>query len=658
MASRDFEGPALSPDMTPPSFPLKASSTPKVGGRLSLFWEVWKEKGASPWVVETLREGYRLTFKHRPPLSPVPTLETHYTNPEKDRLIQNQIETLIEKGALEQVDQNNLGLGYYNRLFLVKKKTGKWRPIIDLKRLNKFLLVPKFKMESIQTVWDTLIPNNYTFSLDLKDAYFHIPVHPADRKYFRIYFGGLVFQFRALPFGLKSAPLVFTKVMSEVKAMVHKEGILLILYLDDWLVQICTYQEGLVQKDYLVSLCLQLGLMLNWEKSELIPTQQFIFIGAFFDLINNRVYPKEENMKKLQGKVDNFLISSSVTAKKWQSLLGTMTSQYRFIKWGRLEMRTPQLYLLAQWNQRTGDPYQKLLIPPQIKQSLLWWKDQKYNPLGVPLIPPPFTIRVFTDASKKGWGGHVDNLQFQGLWNQEEQKLHINILEMRAVSLTLQQLLPQPQAWILVSSDNTTVVAYINKEGGTRSKDLMQETYSLFTLVRQQDWNLRATYIPGKLNVIADQLSREGQLLPTEWSLHQEAADILFQKWGKPQIDLFATRFNTKCQLFISPVPDPQAWDVDTLSLSLEEMDGYAYPPHQILSKFLQKIQLTSHCRIILVAPHWPTQIWFPLLGRLSKEPPIQLPNWEKLLKQPRSNVFHYDPSTLDLHAWLITRNP
>ena len=83
-------------------------------------------------------------------------------------------------------------------------------------------------------------------------------------------------------------------------------------------------------------------------------------------------------------------------------------------------------------------------------------------------------------------------------------------------------------------------------------------------------WTLKARYIPGSLNVIADQLSRQEQTLPTEWSLHPLVVQDLFKRWGHPLVDLFATRYNNKCQVFVSPAPDPLAWQVDAFTLDLE----------------------------------------------------------------------------------------
>jgi len=528
--------------------------------------------------------------------------------------------------------------------------------IIDLKKLNRFVVIPKFKMETVQSIWNALQQGSYCFSVDLTDAYFQVPIHPASRKYLRICRHGVVYQFRALPFGLSTSPWIFTQIMSEIKVMVHIQGILMYLYLDDWLVQVANFQLGLRQSQYLVTLCESLGLLLNKEKSELLPTQDFGFIGARFDLEIGMVFPQDKNIQKVQEIVQRFLTYPSQTAETWQSLLGTLTSQQKFVYLARLFTRPIQWNLLDRWSPRMDSQEEVLEFPPHLKKYLEWWMNQMYCPSGVPLLYPEFSVRMFSDASTSGWGAHVRDRVYQGDWTDEEKKLHINALEMRALRYGLVYNNPPEGSVILAATDNTTVVAFVNKEGGTHSRNTMIETQLLYDLVIERDWRIRAKYIPGRLNVIADQLSRRGQTLPTEWSIHPQAIEPIFRTWFRPLIDLFATRHNTKLPIFISPVPDERALDVDALSISLEGMEVYAYPPQQILNQLLQNFQRTDWCRMIVIAPYWPKQQWFPMLSQLAVCDPIKISPWETLLKQPLSNRFHPEPEFLNLHAWWLER--
>jgi hypothetical protein len=107
----------------------------QVGGRLKHFWKIWQSQGADPWVVNVLRLGYNLEFNSKPPLSTVPLIDSSVTDPTKMNLLQDHLNTLLLKEAIEPV-LNPTSPGFYSRLFLVPKKTGSLRPVIDLSALN------------------------------------------------------------------------------------------------------------------------------------------------------------------------------------------------------------------------------------------------------------------------------------------------------------------------------------------------------------------------------------------------------------------------------------------------------------------------------------------------------------------------------------------
>ena len=251
----------------------------QVGGRLQKFWRVWQQLGADPWVVSTLREGYAIEFLQHPPLSAKPIFGLNSRHPK----VKEEILKMIHKGALERVFNPN-SPGYYSRIFVVPKKTGGLRPVIDLKLLNKFLKPKPFKMETAQTVRRALRKGMWVFSIDLKDAYFHIPIHPASRKYLRICLDKEVYQFKALPFGISSAPWLFTKIFKQIAVFLRNRNISTHQYLDDWLNKQWSYREALKDRETTLRICQQTGCVINWEKSELEPTQKFVFVGVQFDL--------------------------------------------------------------------------------------------------------------------------------------------------------------------------------------------------------------------------------------------------------------------------------------------------------------------------------------------------------------------------------------
>ena len=126
-----------------------------VGARLQNFWTVWSQMGAGPKVVQILKQGYTLPFQNRPKLSRVPTVVSSYANLHRNSYLLEALQQLSDKNAVERV-HNQTSLGFFNRLFLVPKPNNKWRPILDLSKLNLFLKTEKFRMETPETIRTSL----------------------------------------------------------------------------------------------------------------------------------------------------------------------------------------------------------------------------------------------------------------------------------------------------------------------------------------------------------------------------------------------------------------------------------------------------------------------------------------------------------------------
>ena len=102
------------------------------------------------------------------------------------------------------------------------------------------------------------------------------------------------------------------------------------------------------------------------------------------------------------------------------------------------------------------------------------------------------------------------------------------------------------------------------------------------------------------------------------------------------------------------PIPDPQAWAVDALSLSWEDLDPYAFPPAATLDKVVEKLQDFPCNRIKLIAPGWPNMPWFWDLVAMSSQIPLCPPSLPNLVSQPFNQTLHRNLANLNLHAWLL----
>ena len=229
-----------------PNDSSKGSNSPPVGGRHRFFSRDWQTNNCSSNVLNIITNGYVLPFFSKPNLVRFSLIISEYKALPKDQALVDCIQSLLSKNAIERVE-NVKSLGFYSRLFLVPKPHQRWRPVIDLSRLNTFLHVEKFKMETPEkSIRTSLIPGERVASIDLSDAYLHIPIHPHSRKYLRFCHRSQVFQFTSLPFGLATAPQVFTMIVKEVKLMALSQGLRLHQYLDDWLIRSQSREEALV----------------------------------------------------------------------------------------------------------------------------------------------------------------------------------------------------------------------------------------------------------------------------------------------------------------------------------------------------------------------------------------------------------------------------
>ena len=174
---------------------------------------------------------------------------------------------IIRKNTIELVPLDQVGRGYYSTFFVVPKKDGGLRPILNLRQLNTHLIIPHFKMETLRSIMKSLVPGDWAFSVDLTDAYLHLAVHPQYRKYLGFCVQGIHYQFRAIPFGLATAPRLFTKVMSTVGSYLRKQQIYIHMYLDDWLVKHQDRSLLIQHRTMIIDLLQRLGLLINHEKS-------------------------------------------------------------------------------------------------------------------------------------------------------------------------------------------------------------------------------------------------------------------------------------------------------------------------------------------------------------------------------------------------------
>ena len=415
-------------------------------------------------------------------------------------------------------------------------------------------------------------------------------------------------------------------------------------------------EEGNQSVRELLSLCHTLGIVINEKKSDLVPSQAAKYLGMTIDTGAGKVLPSLARVEKFLSVAERFCSMQSPPAQLWQVILGHLASLERLVPHGHLRMRSLQWHLRTQWSPESDPPLLPVALPEEARRDLSWWMVKDHLLTGVRFGTPAPDLHLYSDASSSGWGAHLLDQNVSGVWSDQEKLLHINLLEMKALFLGLQAFREDVSGHhVTAMCDNSTVVAYVNKQGGTVSRALCLLTSHLLRWTESFDIHLDARYLPGENNVLADVLSRRGQVVGTEWSLHTQVARSLLRVWGNPSIDLFATCLNAKLPLYCSLVPDPQAVFEDAFRHPWDDLDLYAFPPFPLVGWVIARVQESSLVAMTLIAPLWPEKEWFADLLLLLTQPPLALPCWDMLLRQPHCSLFHQGVHALKLHAWTLS---
>ena len=540
------------------------------------------------------------------------------------KICKSKVDNFVDNKIIKIVSPNHDQ--FLSHIFPVPKKTlDEFRIILDLTELNNFVRKVKFRMDKISDIMSIIKPGDFLVSIDLSDAYFCIAMHILSVPFLTFIFMRIYYQFTCLPQGLTSAPRIFTKVIRVILTFLRSQHIRISAWIDDFLLAASSKQLCEEHSFTTIRTFEELGFIPNIEKSHLVPSQKLLHLGLIWDTLDFSVSIPKDKILAVKRKC-SIALSHRVTIRFLSSILGSI----EFFKWGfphaAFHYRRLQRFInscLAR-----GLSYDHYIsASSKACIDLSWWSKVGESLPSRSLYPFKASKEVTCDASKTGWGCWTsDNKEAFGFWSYLEKTFHINILEFFAVSFAFQCFFRSSfNMNILIKTDSLTVVAYINKQGGTSSARLCDMALDLWDFCIKRNLSIVAVHIPGIKNSRADRLSRLENsdhsyfLVKDYFNLIKE--NIPFSL----KIDCFANRLNFKLEKFISRYLDPlNSW---TDAFSVKWVDHvYLFPPipiiHKVISKFIS--DKTGHG--LLICPYWPSQSWFPSLLDLLIAPPFLIP--------------------------------
>ena len=551
------------------------------------------------------------------------------------------VQDLQSKDAIEPASPE---LGFYSRLFVTPKVMGSWRPVIDLSRFNRFVRLSRFHMETLASVLQSLRPGDWMVSINLQDAYLQVPVHLDLRRFLHFCLGSEVFKFKALCFGLSSAPQVFTRVMAPVSSIMHRSGFNILI--PGRLAHPRILVQDLVGEG--------LPLMALWSVGHYGQSRQKCPHSGSM----TRLSRDDPPVKPFEGFPDTSLCPESARARRRIQILSAAAARSLMLSSGGHVLSFSDC-------PRLQAPHAVAPTPTSGCGSSS--VGGRTDLLGR-LLPPGSSVVVRCRSS--GGGGisgpsspGLDSVYGRlGLWLGGLSRLRTPF---RLVVLELFPIFHQPPG---TSGDLLGSGRFPSPSAPSVGGPVHWQHHCLVVPAQERG----DAFLHSQRGGPGDPLPVRGsfhspspsvhsgavkchcsQVLSSEWTLCQEVCQELFRLWPVT-VDLFATSLNHRLQVYFSLLVDPQAVGTDAMLQPWNHLQAYTFPPFGFFPWLLAKVCLSRGLEMTLLALLWPLKPWFPDLLELLVEVPVLLPLRKDLLKQPHFHHFHLNLPSLQLTGYCI----
>ena len=592
---------------------------------LNFFLPSWERITQNPWVLEVF-QGYKIELVTPPvqqSLSPVTKLSLT-----QEAVLEQEVNKLLVKQAIHPVHPSNQEVGFISSMFVVPKKDGGSCPVVNLKPLNQYLAYEHFKMEGIHMLRDLLKKGDFLVKIDLKDAYLTVPIWKNHQKYLRFLWKGSMLEFGCLPFCLATAPRVFTKLMKPVVGALRQRGIRLIIYLDDLLIMAESYDQALHHAASTLNPLEGLGFIVNYQKSQLLPSQKIEFLAFLIDSNTMTLQLPGEKLRKIRKKCQELLAQTTVSVCELSKFLGLLTSSIQAI-FPAPPLHYRHLQRLKNTTLASQKTYNAMVALDQAAhEEILWWKDHLHAWNGRAL-------------SGSGRFGNRDRCLTQRVGGILSGSKNRGSMVLRRKKASYQ--LPRTSSRFFGSENIHQIkdMRTCETADGQYISSCLHKQNGRYTFEKFSEFSNRSVgmVLPKSLDSVSPASprafeceSRQGvQGFRGLQRLEIEPRHFP-DKWGPFEVDFFASRLTKQLPKFASWKPDPMAAYTDAFSLDWGQILGYAFPPFALIGRCVRQLRSQKVDQLVLVAPVWPTQPWYPLLLQMCVEPPLLFPMFPQLL--------------------------
>lgn len=566
-------------------------------------------------MLDIIKNGYKLPFNNTPPPFYAKNNASSLKNKE---FVEQSINKLLLDGRIKEVKEPPFCVNPLT----VAEKHSKLRLVIDLRHINSYIDPPQFKYEGLKTAAEIFEKDDYLITFDLTSGYHHVPINEQFQKFlgFAWEFDNIkrYFIFCVLPFGLNIACWVFTKLMRQLVKKWRRQGIKCIMYLDDGISGVKSYQTLVKNRSIMLCDMWLAGLTVNFKKSSLKPQQRKIWIGFIIDTKSMNFEVPEEKIKRVLSSISSSLDSGRSSARSISKIAGQLISMAIAIG-PPAHLFTKQMYKFVESKFSWDKPH---ALSYDVEYELKFWRDNlsKIKTFRIK-TRPEITKIVYSDASGTGFGGYaveeLGNVIAKGNFNSFERGTSSTCRELLAVKYVLQSIphaLKNKTIEWFTDSDNACKII---KSGSTRTH-LQNLAVEIFNICVIQNITIFPTWIPRDENQTADAISKS--IDTDNWSIDAESFNYILSHFGKITIDRFADNLNTKSDRFNSKEFCPHSSGVNAFCYHWGKGEfNWICPPISQVGKAIKHLR-NCQGKGILFIPLWPSAYFWPLITSDGKE--------------------------------------
>ena len=584
-----------------------------VKGRLKANIQFWKNINANSFVIDTIENGYKIPFFSKPSSC---FMKNNRSALSEYDFVSGAIQDLLQKGLIEKC-----GSAPYvvNPLSVSIPSNGKKRLILDLRTVNRHMWKQTVKYEDLRIALSYLESGDWMIKFDIHSAYHFIDIYYPHTTYLGFSWPNdqgdtCYYTFLVLPFGIRSAPYLYSKVTRPLIAKWRGEGKRAIMYLDDGFA--CgkgnEYMQRVssdIKNDLLLS-----GFVPKVDKSCWEPVQQLTWLGADLDseqfsisIPSKRIEKLLDCMQRLQGSIIN---NKHVQVRSVASVVGQIISMGIVV--GSVSQIMTRSLSIDILNARTWNSYIKL-SSESMEQLLFWQRNiTKINSRRLKEIHVTSKL-VYSDASGTGYAGyevHTINGVAHGMWSPEERCQSSTWRELVAVQRVLKSLknslANHRVKWF---TDNKNVCSIVQK--GSMRPFLQEIALDIFSFCSRHCISIEPEWLARKLNERADSLSRVVD--KDDWGISHELFQSLQNRWGKTEVDWFASSHNAKLPHFYSRFWEEGSAGADAFTENWGKVFGFFNPPICLITRVLKQME-QQRASGIMVIPFWKSAPFWPLI--------------------------------------------